>query len=645
MPASRPTPPSLETLNTYDWWVYCNTPRSEELQRMAAIARALQYKPLISIVVPVFNPAPKFLQAAIESAIAQAYPTWELCLADDASSHPDIRPLLEHYAALDPRIKVAFRAENGHISRCSNTALDLATGDYIALLDHDDVLAPDALYEVALLLNQHPEADMIYSDEDLIDAEGTRRNPYFKPDWCPDTFLSKMYTCHLGVYRRSLVETIGRFRPGFEGSQDYDLVLRLTEQTEQIFHIPKILYHWRIHENSVTSGNDVKPYAYEAGERAIAAALERRGEPGTVKHHPDYPGHYRVRYDITKPGRVSIIIPTRDYSQLLDQCLTSIFQRSTYPDYEVIVIDNGSVEPETEAVLQKWQVVEGDRFHCYRLDIPFNYSQLNNYAVEQATGNYLLFLNNDTEVITPDWIEAMVEQAQRSTIGAVGATLLYDDETIQHAGVVMWAGNVADHSHKTRPSHVPGYFGQLLDVCNYSAVTGACLMCRRDVFTAVGQLNETELKIACNDIDLCLKFLEQGLRNVCLPHVRLYHYESKSRGLDNTPEKRSRFLQEADYMKRRWKPFMETDPCYSIHLNQRRADYRMRAVFEQLEQPHGVLADLLWQSQRDRPKLEDLQRERDDALSRVEAMETSKFWQLRSSWFKFKQKFGLGQNE
>lgn len=640
---------TANNLNSYAWWTRCNTPTSEALREMAAIAKALKYQPLITVLVPVFNPSAQFLKDAIESVRSQVYPYWELCLADDASTASHIRPLLEQYATDDPHIKVAFRAENGHISNCSNTALEMAQGEYVALLDHDDLLAPEALYEVALLLNQHPEADMIYSDEDQITAEGIRKNPFFKPEWCPDTFLSKMYTCHLGIYRRSLITEIGGFRVGFEGSQDYDLVLRLTEKTDRIFHIPKILYHWRIHSESVTSGHEVKPYASIAAEKAIAEALVRRGELGVVSGVPNHEGHYSIRYNILDPQLVSIIIPTRDFGELLDQCLTSIFRQTTYPYYEVILIDNGSTEAYTQEIISKWLTAEPDRFQSYLLDVPFNYSAINNYAVTKANGDFLLFLNNDTKVITPDWIEAMVEQAQRPSIGAVGAMLLYDDDTIQHAGVVMWAGVVADHSHKACLSTDRGYFGQIIDIGNVSAVTGACLLCRREIFESVGGFNETELKVSCNDIDLCLKFIEQGLRNIYLPHVKLYHYESKSRGKDTTPEKRDRFLKEAEYMVARWQPFMPIDPCYSRHLSHRSANYKVRAIYEQSETAIGELSACLHNSRREvdqlRHELQDLRRERADAINRIAAMESSKFWQLRKRWLGLKRSLGLPTEE
>lgn len=568
------TQPRHEILDEYDRWRQAHTPRRADLQKLAETIEFMPHKPLFSIIVPVFNTPEPFLRAAIESVIDQIYPDWELCLADDASTVPHVRQVLEYYQAQDSRIKVAFRTENGHISHCSNSALELATGDFIALLDHDDLLTPDALYEVALLLHRQPEADLIYSDEDKLDDQEKLREPFFKPDWCPDSFLSRMYICHLGVYRRSLIEAIGGFRPGFEGSQDYDLALRFTEKTDRVFHIPKILYHWRIHPASAASSTDAKPYAYQAAEKALSEALQRRGTPGKIIDSPTCLGHYIVRYQIETPQLVSIIIPTKDLGQMLNQCLDSIFKQTTYPNYEVILIDNGSVEQATAEVIHRWTKKQPQRFQCYPLNIPFNYSKLNNYAVTKAKGDFLLFLNNDTEIITPDWINAMVEQAQRPSIGAVGVQLLYPDNTVQHAGVIAGLGGVAGHSHQHFLDDASGYFNQLQTVSNYSAVTAACLMCRRDAFTAVGGFEE-QLAVAFNDVDFCFKMLDKGYHNIYLPHVKLYHYESKSRGMENTPEKQARFEQEVAYMQVKWRSLIEHDPCYSPHLTKRKADFSL----------------------------------------------------------------------
>jgi glycosyltransferase involved in cell wall biosynthesis/Tfp pilus assembly protein PilF len=562
----------------YDLWLQENTPKPEDLRCMSEQVNLLEYQPAISIVMPVYNTPQQLLQEAIESVIAQVYPHWELCIADDNSTKPHIKEVLANYAAKDERIKVVYRRKNGHISASSNSALEVATGEFIALLDHDDILAPEALYEIALFLNQHPEADMIYSDEDKLNEQGKRIDPFFKPDWCPDSLLSRMYTCHLGVYRHSLIKQIGGFRVGYEGSQDYDLVLRITEKTDKIFHVPKVLYHWRIHSESTAGNHQAKSYAEQAACKALKDALERRGEKvDRIVTNPEFPGVYTIRYQIPEAKLVSIIIPTRNLGKVLDRCLKSIFEKSTYPNYEVIVIDNGSDEPETAGIIASWKCREPKRFKCYEYNIPFNYSRINNYAVTKAKGDYLLFLNNDTEVITSDWLEAMVEQAQRSTIGAVGALLLYPDNTIQHAGVIVGLGGVAGHSHKYFAAGHPGYCRQLISTNNYSAVTAACLMCRRDAFEKIEGFEEG-LAVAFNDIDFCLKMVSNGYRNVYLPHVVLYHYESKSRGTENTPEKQRRFQQEIETMKQKWQSIIAHDACYNQNLTRDREDYSLKVL-------------------------------------------------------------------
>lgn len=562
--------------DVYAQWLRENLPTAEDYRNMAKSVNRFDYKPFISVVMPTYNTPERFLREAIQAVLDQVYPYWELCIADDVSTQPHVKEILKEYAAKDARIKLIFRQINGHISACSNSALTLVTGEFVALLDHDDVLTPDALYQVAALLNQHPEADMIYSDEDKLNEQGYLLNPYFKPDWCPDSFLSRMYTCHLGVYRHSLIKKINGFRVGYEGSQDYDLVLRLTEYTNKIFHIPKVLYHWRIHAASTASGSAAKPYAYEAGVRAIVNALHRRGQVGRVISNEQFPGVYIVRYQITEPKLVSIIIPTRNLSQILDRCLESIFTKSTYPNYEVIVVDNGSDEPELKTLLSQWGQKEPVRFRYFDLDIPFNYSKLNNRAIAEAKGDYLLFLNNDTEVLTSDWIEAMVEQAQREEIGAVGGLLLYPNNSVQHAGILLGVCGVANHGHRHFSNHIPGYFSQLVTVNNYSSVTGACLMCRRDVFEQVGGFDE-QLAVAFNDVDLCLKMVDQGYRNVYLPHVRLYHHESKSRGIDGISTEKMRRLQwESAIVQQRWQKYLEHDPCYSPNLTRTSENYELK---------------------------------------------------------------------
>lgn len=558
----------------YAAWAIENAPNVDQVAIMPARISGFKYKPVISIVVPIYNPPETVLIEMIQSVRDQIYPYWELCVADDCSSEPHVKTVLEQYAQIDDRIRVVFRRQNGHISAASNSALAEATGEYVALLDHDDKLTPHALFEVVSLINQHPEADMIYSDEDKLTEEGERTDPSFKPDWSPDSFLSRMYVCHLGVYRKSIVDRIGGFRLGFEGSQDYDLVLRFTEHTDRIFHIPKVLYHWRMLATSEASGTGVKNYASDAGAKAIQEAMSRRGEPGIVEVS-ELPGVYIPRYTLKEESLISIIIPTRNLGKILDTCLVSIFEKSTYQNFEIVLMDNGTDEAESIEIIESWQKREPERFASYLYDIPFNFSRINNYALEKAKGNYLLFLNNDVEVITPDWLEAMLEQAQRPSIGAVGAKLFYPDDTLQHGGVIVGLGGVAGHSHKHLPRGHYGYSRQAIAVNNYSAVTAACLMCRREVFELVGGF-EDALQVAFNDIDLCLKIQAAGYKNVWLPHVQLYHYESKSRGYEDSPEKIKRFRTEIEYMRKHWADVIDHDPCYSPNLTRAKEDYSIR---------------------------------------------------------------------
>ena len=568
-----PSNPATNTLE-YDQWLRFNRLTDLEIEGIRRHITELKYKPVFSVIVPVYNVEEIWLRKCLDSVLAQLYPFWELCIADDASSKTHIRKVLEEYLTKDERIKVVFRSENGHISAASNTALELATGDFIVLLDHDDELTLDALYENALLLNKYPLADMIYSDEDKISEEGKCHSPFLKPDWSPDLFLSQMYTCHLGVYRRELVESIGGFRVGFEGTQDYDLVLRFTEKTKEIFHIPKILYHWRTIPGSTAAIANSKDYAFQAGEVAIREALIRRGEKAWVEAVPNYPGHYRVHYKTKGEPLITIIIPTRDMYQLLSSCLDSIFKKSTYVNFEVLIVDNGSQEIETIALFNKWSQIEPRRFRVIRLDIPFNYSRLNNEAVKYARGELLLLLNNDIEVITPNWLEEMAGQAMRSSIGVVGAMLYYPDETIQHAGVILGIGGVAGHIHKGLSNEIFGYFNRMLNITNYSAVTGACLMVKKVQFELVGGLEE-RLTVAFNDVDFCLKLQEKGYYNVVLPQVKLYHHESKSRGFEDTPEKRLRFISEIEFIQKRWGGLLIRDPFYNPNLTLDREDFSL----------------------------------------------------------------------
>ncbi|MFH1080936.1 MAG: glycosyltransferase [Pseudomonadota bacterium] len=556
----------------YERWQRRHRLTAKDRDRIRSETEKLTRRPLISILLPVYNTDEIWLRKCLDSILVQLYPCWELCIADDASTAPHVRPILEEYRAGDGRIKIVFRENNGHISAASNSALSLATGEYIALLDHDDELTPDALYEIAAFISRQPDADMIYTDEDKIDVRGRRHSPFFKPDWSPDTFLSLMYTCHLAVFRTALVRQIGGFREGFEGSQDYDLVLRLTEHTEKICHIPRVLYHWRSIPDSSAANFQSKSYAQDAGLRAIREALQRRGEDAHVEPIGGLSGRYRVRYRLQEQPLVSIIIPTRDLSALLENCLKSIFDRTAYDRFELIIIDNGSREPETLDLFRRWQENEPGRFRVVPLPIPFNFPALINEGVRNARGELVLLLNNDIEVISNDWLSEMAAQAMRPRVGAVGAKLLYPDDTVQHGGVVLGIGGIAGHSHKYLANDRPGYFDRLRITANYAAVTAACLMVKKERFLEVGGFDEA-LPVAFNDVDFCIRLLKAGYYNLCLAHLRIYHHESKTRGPEDTIEKQIRFLGEIELMEERWGDLLRNDPFYSPHLTRYREDY------------------------------------------------------------------------
>ncbi|WP_082097034.1 glycosyltransferase family 2 protein [Paenibacillus wulumuqiensis] len=539
---------------------------------------SLSYRPLISIIVPVYNVDEIWLRKCIDSVIAQVYPNWELCIVDDCSSKDHIQHVLKEYAEKDERIKPIFREENGHISRASNSGIEASTGEFIALLDHDDELAENALLENVRLLNRSPKADVIYSDEDKISLEGERFSPFFKPDWSPDTLLSQMYTSHLTLYRKSLVEEVGGFRVGLEGSQDYDLMLRVSEKTDEIYHIPKILYHWRAIPESTASSNASKNYTQQSGLKAVQDALDRRGLDAWVESVEDAFNLYRVHYNTKPEPLISIIIPSKNMTETLSTCLTSIFGKTSYINYEVVIVDNGSTDLSTRKLYENWLLKEPQRFKVYDYDIPFNYSKLNNFGCSKAKGELFLFLNNDVEIVTADWLNEMAGQASRPEIGAVGANLLYPDQTIQHAGVVLSLGGVAGHSHKHYLATDPGYFRRLQMICNYSAVTAACLMIRRDVCEEIGGFNE-DLQVAFNDIDFCLEVREKGYWNIWLPQVQLIHYESKSRGYEDTPEKQKRFTGEVMYMKNKWPEQLREDPFYNPNLTKDREDYSLGSPY------------------------------------------------------------------
>jgi len=566
--------PSLlsRTGNSYTAWILRHDFNEQrDATSLRAAVDAIERPALISVVMPVHETPEKLLRAAIDSVIRQIHPNWQLCVADDFSTAPHVRAILAEYAMRDSRIKVTFRQQNGHISAATNSAFELAEGDWIALLDHDDVLRPNALAEVALEIERHPDAELIYSDEDKLDANGGRYHPYFKPDFSRELFRSQNYLNHLTVHRAVNVRAVGGWRKGFEGSQDYDISLRILEgiDARKIRHIPKVLYHWRAVEGSTAVSSGEKSYAYDAGMRALKEHVLRTGLAATVEAAPDTP-FYRLRFAVPDPAPlVSLIVPTRDKVDLLRGCIGSIHEKTTYRPYEIIVVDNGSTEPETLAYLAEIARLENVRVLSW--DKPFNYSAINNFAVSQAKGEIVGLVNNDIEVISPDWLTEMVSWATQEDVGCVGAKLYYGNDTIQHGGVILGIGGVAGHSHKHFPRHHQGYFSRLKVLQNMSAVTGACLVVRKAIYQAAGGLNETDLTVAFNDVDLCLKVRRAGHVNVWTPYAELYHMESVSRGAEDSPEKAERFRGEVMYMQRTWD--VTSDPYYSINLSQRREDF------------------------------------------------------------------------
>lgn len=561
--------------NDYQEWIRrYDTLNDEQRRQMRDAVQHWASPPLISVVMPTYNADPVWLSQAIESVRAQLYPHWELCIADDASTDPRIRPLLEGFAQQDARIKVQFRTQNGHISAASNTALDMAAGQWVALLDHDDVLSEKALFCVAQCIMAQPHVRMIYSDEDKIDEKDQRHGPYFKCDWNPDLFYSHNMFSHLGAYQLDLVRAVGGFRTGLEGSQDYDLALRCTEQVsaEQIAHIPHVLYHWRVHAGSTAGGADAKPYAMLAGERALNEHFQRKGIQGKVSLM-DF--GYRAQYRLPDtPPLVSLLIPTRDHKAVTEVAVRSILEKTTYPHYEIIIIDNGSVDAET---LQWFAQIQAQdrRVRVIRYDHPFNYSAINNFGVGHANGDVIGLINNDVEVISPDWLSEMVSHALRPEIGCVGAKLYYSDGTVQHGGVILGIDGMAGHAHKHFSRFSVGYFGRLNLLSNFSAVTGACLLVRKSIYEYVGGLDEDAFKVSYNDIDFCLKVHEMGYRNLWTPYAELYHHESISRGDEDTPEKQARFQSEVQFMKDKWGEKLLQDPCYSPNLTLDREDFSL----------------------------------------------------------------------
>lgn len=539
--------------------------RAAVRERIAGFRNA----PLISVVMPVYNPNPVWLVEAIESIRGQIYPHWELCIADDVSTDPAIRPLLERYASEDQRIKVVFREKNGHISAASNSALALVTGTWVALFDHDDLLPEHALYCVADAIERNPAIRLIYSDEDKIDESGVRREPYFKCDWNADLFLSQNMFSHLGVFQKALLDDVGGFREGYEGSQDYDLALRCIERVgvAAIHHIPRVLYHWRVHAESTASGTDAKPYAVVAGERALGDHFARTGVRGSV----EYAGNgYRARYALPDVAPlVSLIIPTRNEYGPIKRCIESITGKTAYGNYEILILDNGSDDPATLEYLASLQA--DARIRVVRHAEPLNFSASCNAGVEAANGEIVGLLASGAEVISPNWLSEMVGIALQPGVGAVGAKLLYPNGAVQHAGMVLGLLGVAGHVHRNIPRTSFGYCGRASLISAFSAVTAACLIVRKSIFREVAGFNEQELGTAFGDVDFCIRLREAGYRNVWTPYAELYCHESPARSDECDPVNGAA----VQYMQDRWGALLQADPFYSPNLTLDDEDFNL----------------------------------------------------------------------
>lgn len=553
-------------------WIKQNEPGGSdmELQKVTSFT----YMPKISIICATYNPAKRFLEEMLKSVAAQTYGNWELCVVDGGSKDGNTDQVLESHESGDDRIAVKRLSANLGIAGNFNCAAAMATGDYVVFLDHDDTLAPFALFEIVRCLNSNAKNDLVYSDEDKLDhRRGRRIMPFFKPDFSPDLLRSHNYIGHLVAIRRSLGEDIGWFREDVDGAQDYDLILRAADVADEVKHIPKILYHWRAHPGSTARSPRSKTYTTSAGQRVLQAHLQRQGLPGHVRDG-ELPNTFRVVYGATQKPKISIIIPNRDQADSLNNCVASLEARSTYSNKEILILENGSQNEETFRLYRRLQ-------HEMSVTVlnwhdRFNVSRVFNFASEYTDGDFLLFLNNDTEAINGDWLERMVEHAQRDEVGAVGAKLHYPHGTIQHAGVIVGLNGTAGHPFRHYPGNHHGYFGRLKVIHNVSAVTGACLMVSRTKCHECGMFDEN-FPLAFGDVDFCLRLQQHGYVNVFTPYAKLYHHESKTRGYEDTPEKAARFAEESRYFQRKWARFIERgDPYYNPNLTLERGDFRIR---------------------------------------------------------------------
>lgn len=542
--------------DNYKTWIYNNEPNENEIKKQEKFK--FNYEPKISILIPMYNTNELFFKELITCLKKQTYKNFEVCLADGSEVE---NKNLKKYFSDDDRFRYQHLNSNKGISENTNAALDMATGEYIALVDHDDVLPCFALFEVIKAINNNPAVEFIYSDEDILDSNYERKNPYFKPDFSPYTLRSCNYICHLSVIKKTLINKIGKFRSQFDGAQDYDMILRATENAKLIVHIPKILYHWRAHNNSTSQNTDSKSYAFIAGKRAIEEQLKRLDIKGSVESL-ETPGTYKVNYEIINNPFVSIIIPNKDSIEDLNKCISSIL-KSTYSNYEIIIVENNS---ESREIFEFYNKLEKNykNIHVVKyIEKGFNFSKINNFGRKFAKGEYILLLNNDVEIISENWIEEMLGICEQKNVGIVGAKLLYPDNSVQHAGVILGIGGVAGHIHKNIKDSDPGYFSRAVIINNFSAVTAACMLVKIDIFDEVEGLDES-FEVAFNDVDFCMKVRKKGYLVVYTPFAKLHHFESKSRGLEDTPEKQRRFEGEIERFKNKWHEELENgDPYFN----------------------------------------------------------------------------------
>lgn len=558
----------------YGPWYAAYVPDEEALEKQRK--HKFNYAPLISIAVPAYQTPVEFLKQMIESLISQTYTGWELCIANASPDNEEMQRVLADYSAKDVRVRFCSLKENLGIAENTNRAFAMAKGEFMGLLDHDDLLAPNALYEIVNTLQDHPQADALYTDEDKVTTDLDEHfQPHLKSDFNLDLLRSNNYICHFFVVRKSIVEKAGGFRKEFDGAQDYDFIFRCTENAREVLHVPEILYHWRTHKASTADNPASKMYAFEAGKRVIEAHLERTGTKGTVSHTQDL-GFYRVKYPVQGEPLVSVIIPNKDEKETLQTCLESLKKNTSYQNFEIIIIENNST---TGEIFKYYKELSRDQqIHLLRWGKEFNYSAINNFGVAHARGEYLLFLNNDVKSIEPDWMEEMLGVCQRPEVGGVGAKLIYPDNTIQHAGCVIGMGGIAGHMFVDMPADRTGYLHKASLLQDMSAVTAACLMMKKEVFEQAGGFTE-ELAVAFNDVDLCLKVRKNNHLIVYDPYAKLYHMESKTRGAEDSKEKVRRFQTEIEYMRCHWMDILKNgDPYYNKNLSLTKWNYSLKPI-------------------------------------------------------------------